>query len=1093
MRRMKFPKGLFWGIVMLGQTAFGQPVDHLVISEIRYYQHSGVNEEFVELYNPTSKPVSLSNWKLMYKSKTGTSWKTKVVFSSRHVIRPHGFFLWGGDAVRTLPDTVETEASRIGLGNSGGNIALVDPNGNVVDKVAWAGGDSPEGNGDAGKTIEGGSLERKAHANSTASSMSPGGEDFLVGNGYDTDQNWNDFVVHNRFAETNPQNSQSPPEPEWIEPVGKGRAAVLPCSAKALDTLDFRLVFYPDSLEPICGMRVLLPKYWQWEKKEIFLESPSLQGANISFSEDTISIADFVLSFPDSAVIYFPRLRVSPVAGVDSILIWIAQKEGEFIPIASFPKVEVQPGVIPISLLHRNTSQGEPLAPLGIGASVMISGIVTVGYGVFSSQMFVQDRTGGICLYSETPYPLSTGDSVTVQGIVQHYRGMTEISPDWSTLVIHASGCALPAPKLLTCQEVNQAFHSDGTEPDEGRLIRILYVTYDSETGTISDGTAHAKLFIDTQTGVVVPLGVFHVTGILKQYKLGIDQPPFTGDYEIVPRFQSDIVSLEGPMFVSNPLPTEISHDRVTIEWKTDTLCIGKVLFWKKDALPDSIQELSPATTHRVQLTGLSPGTVYRYVVRIRNSAGERISPEHWFITASHPSSTGKIFAYFIGSVESIPGIEIPAWGNEDLIDRLVERIQSARYSIDMCFMKLDEWDVRDALIEAEQRGVKIRFICDNEYFDRKEIQSLISAGIPVISDQVGLNEGSGRMHNKFAIFDHRDTTSFSDDWVWTGSFNLTYWGNRPPALENVVCIQDQALAEVYTLEFEEMWGSSEDFPNGDASRFGHRKKNNIPHVVFIKGQKIEAYMSPSDGVSQAIRRAIESADNSVYFSMYSFTAHSLAEWLYARKNAIADLVIRAVLDAHQTEEDGSKSEWSFLSQFADVWLDGEPNLLHHKYAIIDAECPESDPIVLTGSYNWSNSAEYENDENLLLIHDATLAGQFLQEFVARYHAAGGQANWTCVKVEKAEKDFSFLVVYPNPFNNTTCIAYSMPEKRNAIQCVIFDLLGRELYRFEPSQKQGMFFWDGRDHAHRLLPSGIYILQICGGGKRLNQKIVILR
>lgn len=1093
MRRMEFPWRLFWGIVILGHTAFGQPAEHLVISEIRYYQHSGVNEEFVELYNPTSKPVSLHNWKLIYKSKTGTSWKTKVVFSSRHVIRPHGFFLWGGDAVRTPPDTMETDASKIGLGNNGGHIALVDPNGNVVDKVAWAGGDSPEGSGDAGKTTtEGGSLERKAHAKSTASSMSPGGEDFFAGNGYDTDQNWNDFVVHNRFAETNPQNSQSPPEPEWSTPVGKGKATIFPSQAKALDTLDFRLVLFPDSTESISGMRILLPEYWEWKEKEIFLESPSLHAADISFSGDTISISDFTLSFPDSGVILFRHLLTPPVAGTDSFLVWLSTKAGDFLPIPS-PRVEILPGVIPIYLLHRNNLQGEPLPPLGIGAKVMVSGIVTVGYGTFASQMYIQDKTGGICLYSETPYPLSLGDSITIQGTIQQFRGMTEIHPDWNTLVVHTTGCRIPSPKILTCQALNQAFQPDGNEPDEGRLIRILYVTYDPETGTVSDGTGHAKLFIDAQTGIVVPSGVFHVTGILKQYKLGINQPPYTGDYEIVPRFQTDMISLEGPMFVSNPIPVEFSHDGVTIEWKTDTLCTGMVIFGKRDILTDSVQESSPTLHHRIQLRGLSPGTVYRYVVRIRNQAGERISSAQLFITASHPSSTGEIRAYFIGSVESLPGISIPAHGNEDLIDRLVERIQSARYSIDMCFMKLDEWNVRDALIEAHQRGVKIRFICDDEYYDRREIQSLITAGIPVISDRFGSNEGTGRMHNKFAIFDHRDTTSFSDDWVWTGSFNLTYWGNSPPALENVVCIQDQALAEVYTLEFEEMWGSSDDSSNKNVSRFGFRKQNNIPHLLSIGGRKVEVYMSPSDAPSQAVRRAFESADQSIYFCMYSFTAHSLAEWLYARKCAISDLVIRGVLDAQQTEEDGSKSEFPFLLQFADVWLDGEPNLLHHKYALIDPENPQSDPMVLTGSYNWSNSAEYENDENLLIIHDDTLAVQFLQEFVARYHAAGGQANWTRVEIIAGKETSPFVAVYPNPFNSTTSIVYSISEARGPIECVIFDLLGREVYRMEVSQNQGLFFWNGKDHNQRVLASGIYILQICGGETRLTQKIVILR
>ena len=59
----------------------------------------------------------------------------------------------------------------------------------------------------------------------------------------------------------------------------------------------------------------------------------------------------------------------------------------------------------------------------------------------------------------------------------------------------------------------------------------------------------------------------------------------------------------------------------------------------------------------------------------------------------------------------------------------------------------------------------------------------------------------------------------------------------------------------------------------------------------------------------------------------------------------------------------------------------GVPNSLHHKYAIADANVSASDPILLTGSHNWSSNAENNSDENTLIIHDATIANIYLQEF----------------------------------------------------------------------------------------------------------------
>ena len=45
----------------------------------------------------------------------------------------------------------------------------------------------------------------------------------------------------------------------------------------------------------------------------------------------------------------------------------------------------------------------------------------------------------------------------------------------------------------------------------------------------------------------------------------------------------------------------------------------------------------------------------------------------------------------------------------------------------------------------------------------------------------------------------------------------------------------------------------------------------------------------------------------------------------------------------------------------------------HHKYAIVDHSEVGSDPLVITGSHNWSSSAENVNDENTVIVHDAPL------------------------------------------------------------------------------------------------------------------------
>jgi phosphatidylserine/phosphatidylglycerophosphate/cardiolipin synthase-like enzyme len=58
-------------------------------------------------------------------------------------------------------------------------------------------------------------------------------------------------------------------------------------------------------------------------------------------------------------------------------------------------------------------------------------------------------------------------------------------------------------------------------------------------------------------------------------------------------------------------------------------------------------------------------------------------------------------------------------------------------------------------------------------------------------------------------------------------------------------------------------------------------------------------------------------------------------------------------------------------------------DLLHHKFAIIDRR------TVITGSHNWSNAANYHNDETLLVIQDnPTVAAHFDREFNRLYEHA---------------------------------------------------------------------------------------------------------
>jgi phosphatidylserine/phosphatidylglycerophosphate/cardiolipin synthase-like enzyme len=88
--------------------------------------------------------------------------------------------------------------------------------------------------------------------------------------------------------------------------------------------------------------------------------------------------------------------------------------------------------------------------------------------------------------------------------------------------------------------------------------------------------------------------------------------------------------------------------------------------------------------------------------------------------------------------------------------------------------------------------------------------------------------------------------------------------------------------------------------------------------------------------------------------------------------------------------------------------------IFHHKYVIVDQDNAASDPLVLTGSHNWSAAANTNNDENTLIIHDQMIANQFFQEFSARWENDG---NTNCLVTSVKPIVSSTISLAPNPAN----------------------------------------------------------------------------
>ena len=338
-----------------------------------------------------------------------------------------------------------------------------------------------------------------------------------------------------------------------------------------------------------------------------------------------------------------------------------------------------------------------------------------------------------------------------------------------------------------------------------------------------------------------------------------------------------------------------------------------------------------------------------------------------------------EINIYFNKSVDhSYAYIGNEANDNADYISILTNRIENAQYSIDLAVYSFDYTTLSNALITAYQRGVDVRVVYDQRNI-QSGIQYLINAGIPVLQR----TDNNGLMHNKFYIFDVRDSSSLDDDWLITGSWNATIngtWSN----CQNLVGIQNSDLASAYTIEFNEMFGSTTNVPNSSLARFGNDKLDNTPHFFTIDGVEVELYFSPSDNTTSHIIQQVGTAQSSACLGLYVFTRYDIANALYIQSVSGAS-VIGIIDDINSTG-----SQWSYLNTFGEMYDWNLSGTFHHKYAFFDYDLPFSEPVLVTGSHNWSNAAENNNDENTLIIKSTDIVNLYVQEFAQRMSELGG-------------------------------------------------------------------------------------------------------
>ena len=283
----------------------------------------------------------------------------------------------------------------------------------------------------------------------------------------------------------------------------------------------------------------------------------------------------------------------------------------------------------------------------------------------------------------------------------------------------------------------------------------------------------------------------------------------------------------------------------------------------------------------------------------------------------------------------------------------LLADVAAATQRIDIAVFDIDLPELGEALVAAAKRGVQVRVAFDDENLEDARVAALIGS----LEDAGIATRGDGRepfMHAKFVVIDGQI--------VWTGSWNLTmndtYRNNN-----NFLRIVNPTMAKDYITEADQLMDN----------QFGTNKQSHAPHpVIALDDGSFQFFFAPVDDINVRVVDAIAQAKSSVHFMAFSYTD---------------DAIGAAMIDAHQRglevegvfERQNAKGTGAEYENLRDagipVEVDSNCYIMHHKTMIID------DRIVITGSYNFTKSAEKSNDENLLLIESPALAAAYQAEY----------------------------------------------------------------------------------------------------------------
>ena len=398
----------------------------------------------------------------------------------------------------------------------------------------------------------------------------------------------------------------------------------------------------------------------------------------------------------------------------------------------------------------------------------------------------------------------------------------------------------------------------------------------------------------------------------------------------------------------------------------------------------------------------------------------------------------------------------------------ILAQIYSAKKTIFVAVQEIRLPLVAQALIQKKNEGVDVRVVIEHDYnfditaqraegestnehdatrlrdlrafidlnkngkFEKSELETrdaiymLKNAGVAIMDDTFDTSQGSGLMHHKFMVVDGKSTIVSTANFTMSCVHGDFLAPDTRGNANSLVLVQSVEFAKIFTEEFSQLWG------NGKRGNYGHNKTYRGPQTVSVRGIKLTVQFSPTsrryhweESVNGLIASEIEKAQKSVKAALFVFSDQKISNAMEKRHNAgvqvgvmiernfayrdysemldMLGLQMRNARCAYQPDNNPWKNPASEV---------GVPKLtqgdsLHHKFGVIDNQ------VVVMGSQNWSDSANYTNDETLIVVEGKGIAEQYAQEYerLKRTATMGAPAH-ILTQINRLEKDCNDKGVY---------------------------------------------------------------------------------